>query len=165
MKSLPNENSNKDKRRNLTFAILDSCHINHLENCILILLYIFLKIWRKMGQSTVLRIDCFSSGLLLRRRKGLESIKDVTIIQPRYAHIENLDCLVHSSNRVLWLTINQSTRLPEWARQSKFSMCAYRAWIMVTSLVMSCCTLICRMEQIKSLRRERHIWTPKAQNA
>ena len=27
--------------------------------------------------------------------------KDVTIIQARYAHIENLDCLAHSGNRVL----------------------------------------------------------------
>ena len=60
--------------------------------------------------------------------------KDVTIIQARYAHIENLDCLAHSGNRVLWFIVNQSTRLLEWTRQSKFSMCAYRGWIMVTSL-------------------------------
>ena len=38
---------------------------------------------------------------MLYRRHTLYVHKDVTIIQPRYAHIENLDCLVHSSNRVL----------------------------------------------------------------
>ncbi len=80
------------------------------------------------------KLFIFLITMLSSRNQWINSSKDVTIIQARYAHIENLDCLAHSGNRVLWFIVNQSTRLLEWTRQSKFSMCACRGWIMVTSL-------------------------------